>query len=96
MMNDDDTNPLIASARSHGAPGLVPDAATTLPAVAVATPAPPAPHAFVESLNTGGAPPATSKVALTIPPPLGSMVVTIITRAPLATAVSVATQTACT
>jgi hypothetical protein len=60
----------------------------------VATPAPPAPHAFTESLNTGGAPPATSKVALTIPPPLGSVVVTTSTRAPLTTAVSVATPTA--
>jgi hypothetical protein len=98
IINDDydDTNPLIASVRSRGAPGSVLDAATTLPTVAVATPTPPAPHAFAESLNTGGAPPTTSKVALTIPPPLGSMVVTIITRAPLATAVSVATQTTCT
>jgi hypothetical protein len=92
----DDTNPLIAGMRSRGAPGSVLDAATALPMVAVATPTPPTPHAFAESLNTGGAPPTTSKVALTIPPPLGSMVVTIITRAPLTTVVSVATQIACT
>jgi hypothetical protein len=59
----------------------------------VASPTPPPPHAPTESLNTGGAPDVASIAALTIPPPPFVAEVTI-TRAPLATAMSVATQTA--
>ncbi|CAD6334320.1 unnamed protein product [Miscanthus lutarioriparius] len=92
--DDDDTNPLIAIAGSRGAPGPAPDAAATLPAEAVATPAPPAPHGSAESMNIGGAPPAASTAALTILPPPASVALVTITRAPLATIVSVATQTA--
>ena len=91
--DDDDTNPLIAIAGSRGAPGPAPNAAATLPAKAVATPAPPAPHGSAESMNIGGAPPAASTAALTILPPPASVALVTITRAPLATAMSVATQT---
>jgi hypothetical protein len=62
--------------------------------MAVASPTPPPPHAPTESLNTGGAPAAASIAALTIPPPPPFVAVVTITRAPLATAMSVATQTA--
>jgi hypothetical protein len=93
--DNDDTNPLIATAGSRGAPGLAPSAAVILLAAAMATPAPPAPHAFVKSLNIGGAPPTASTVALTIPPPPPSEAARTITRAPLATAVNAATQTTC-
>jgi hypothetical protein len=93
---DDDTNPLIAIMGSHGAPDPTLDAAAALPALDMATPTPPAPHASAESVNIGGAPPATSTVALTILPPPASVATTTITRTPLATVVNMATQTTCT
>jgi hypothetical protein len=58
--------------------------------MAVATPMPPASHVPAESLNIGGAPTA----AMAIPPPPAFVAAVTITRAPLATAMSVATQTA--
>jgi hypothetical protein len=98
IINDDDdnANPLIAIMGPHGAPGLAPDAAVALPAVPVATHAPPEPQAPVESMTIGGAPLAESTAALTIPPLPASVAAVTITRAHLATAMSVATQTTCT
>jgi hypothetical protein len=63
-------------------------------AVAVATPTPLAPHAPAESVNIGGAPAAASLAAQTIPPPPAFVAAVTITRTPLATTMSVATQTA--
>jgi hypothetical protein len=62
--------------------------------MAVATPTPPASHVPAESLNIGGAPTAASIATLTIPPPPAFVAAVTITRAPHATAMSVATQTA--
>jgi len=62
--------------------------------VAVATPTPLAPHAPAESLNIGGAPAGASIAGLTIPPPHAFVAAATNTRAPLATAMTVATQTA--
>jgi len=91
--DDDNVNPQITIVGSCGALGLAPDAAAALPAVAVATSMPPAPHVSVDSVNIGRAPPAASTTALTIPPPPASIAAATITRAPLTTVVSVATQT---
>jgi hypothetical protein len=54
--------------------------------VAMATPTPPTPHAPTEFVNIGGAPAATSIVALTIAPPLAFVAAAAITKAALATA----------
>ena len=78
--DDDDGNPVIAVVGSHGTPSPDSDAAAALamaPAPAMAMPTPtPAPHAAAASLNTEGAPAATSAVAVTIPPALASAVAT--------------------
>ena len=62
--------------------------------MAVATPTPPAPHAPAKSVNIGGAPAAASIAAMTIPPPPAFVVAATIIRAPIATTMIVATQTA--